>query len=117
MTAHDLLRERLLNRAGLHAQVPALTYAELSASEWSHQFEMLMRNRLILGALRYGRLNARGKKPYDRIAGALKRLAQYQETGNTECLVDVANMMLLEFEEGKHPKKHWGDIHGDHCCV
>jgi len=76
-----------------------------------------MRNRLIIGALRYGLLHAPGKKRYDRVAGARKRLAQYQETGNLECLVDVANMALLEFEESHHPCRHWGDIHGDHCCA
>ena len=76
-----------------------------------------MRNRLIMGALRYGTLRATGKPDYDRIGGAMKRLRQYQDTGNLETLVDVANMMLLEFEEGKHPKRHWNTINGDHCCV
>lgn len=76
-----------------------------------------MRNRLIQGALRYGRLHARNKPQYDRIRGARKRLAQYEETGNLELLVDVANMMLLEFEEGQHPRRHFGVTHGDHCCV
>ena len=115
---HELLRKRLLDRAGLSTHLgPRHTLKELESSEWSNKFEQLMRNRLIMGALRYGKIHAAGKRPYNRIAGAVKRLNQYQSTGNLECLVDVANMMLLEFEEGKHPNRHWQDIHGDHCCV
>lgn len=81
------------------------------------QFETLMRNRLIMGALRYGRLHAPGKGTYNRPGGIVKRLQQYQETGNLECLVDIANLALLEFEEGTHPLKCWRVHHGDHCCV
>ena len=114
---HDVLRTRLLARAGLlHTRRNALKYEDLKSSEWSDEFETLMRNRLIIGALRYGKINALNKPIYDRIKGALKRLTQYQQTGNTECLVDVANMALLEFIEGKHPNKHWSDINNDHCC-
>lgn len=116
-SVHAILRRRLLDRAGLcESDPPRYTLAGLQASEWSHRFEQLMRNRLILGALRYGALHT-PKRKYDRVAGAMKRLQQYQQTGNLETLVDVANMALLEFEEGTHPKRHWSDINGDHCCV
>jgi hypothetical protein len=70
-----------------------------------------------MGALRYGRLHAPGKPHYNRIAGARKRLHQYEASGNLECLVDLANMALLEFEEGTHPKRHWRVASEDHCCV
>lgn len=102
-TVFDMLRSRLLARAGLlPVEKPCFTLQELQRSEWSEQFEKLMRNRLLIGALRYGRLHAKGKPKYDRIAGAQKRLRQYAETGNRECLVDAANTALLEFEEGQH---------------
>jgi len=81
--------------------------SELRRTEWSPEFERLMRNRLVMGAFRYGRLHAEGKPAYDRVSGALKRLELYRQTGNLECLVDVANMMLLEFEEGDHPGRHF----------
>lgn len=79
-------------------------FARLMAVQLGHpipqDFEQLMRNRLVMGALRYGLLNQRGKRQYDRIAGARKRLSQFKSTLNLECLVDIANMALLEFEEG-----------------
>ena len=116
---HDVLRGRLHLRAGL-VEFDAghkLDFDKLKKSEWSPRFEELMRNRLLMGALRYGLMHAKGKPKYDRLAGARKRLQQYEETGNLECLVDVANMALLEFEEGRHPHRHWDAINGDHCCV
>ena len=77
------------------------------AAQWSPVFEQLMRNRLIVGAYRYGAIGAQVKPPYDRIDSCLRRLRQYHETGNLELLVDVANLCLLEFVECRHPRKHW----------
>lgn len=83
------------------------TLAELRQTEWSQAFEALMRNRLILGAFRYGRLGGQFKPQYDRTQAILLRTAQYAATGNLELLVDVANLAMLEFVEGRHPRKHF----------
>lgn len=108
MSVHDLIRDRLLQKAGLKERVkPKFTLAELEASEWSTQFERLMRNRLLMGALRYGRINAPGKTPYLRIPSIQRRVDAYERTGNLELLVDVANLCLLEFVEGQHPLRHF----------
>ena len=72
-----------------------------------------MRNRLVMGALRYGLLGDINKPQYDRIPSLLKRISEFQQTGNDEILVDIANIALLEFEEGAHPKKHWTPIDDD----
>ena len=90
----------------------------LSKTEWSPEFEKLMRNRLLMGAYRYGLLRASGKPQYDRIRSAKDRLDAYISTGNLEHLVDVANMMLPEFVEGKHPLRHFtasddGPLHAE----
>jgi hypothetical protein len=117
ISTHNILRERLLARAGLIDRPPCpVSVDALERSEWSPRFERLMRNRLIMGAMRYGRLHAVSKPAYDRLQGLRKRLEQYQQSGNLECLVDVANMALLEFEEGTHPNRHWSDITEDHTC-
>lgn len=73
-----------------------------------------MRHRLIMGGLRYGRIHEE-KPKYDRISSAISRLNKYSKTGNLEFLVDVANLCLLEFEEGNHPNKHFNSIDdGEH---
>jgi hypothetical protein len=118
MTWFELMQKSLHAKAGLggpELKHYPMRYNDLAATEWSPTFERLMRNRLIMGAMRYGKIGARNKPSYDRIAGARKRLAQYATTGNLECLVDVANMVLLEFEESKHPNRHWAELSEDHC--
>lgn len=77
-----------------------------------------MRNRLAVGALRYGRIHAPGKPVYDRVSSILKRVQAYADTGNLELLVDAANLCLLEFEEGRHPKRHFEAADdGDHVTT
>lgn len=90
----------------------------LAKSEWSSDFERLMRNRLLQGAFRYGRLGADGKPAWDRVQRAISCLLAYDATGNLEHLVDVANMTLLEFVEGQHPKRHFASVDdGAHTTV
>ena len=87
----------------------------LRESEWSCDLEQLMRNRLIMGAIRYGKLHQPGKPQYDRVTSIKKRMDIYKETGNREILVDVANLCLLEFEECYHPNAHFHAIDdGEH---
>lgn len=88
---------------------------DLRKSEWSQEFEELMRNRLIMGALRYGKIGVPNKPKYDRVSSMNKRLNLYQETGNKEYLVDMANLCLLEFVECHHPNAHFNSIDdGEH---
>ena len=79
----------------------------LQRTEWSPAFESLMRNRLVVGGLRYGLLHASGKPRYDLLGAAEERLAAYRATRNQEHLVDVANLCLLVFEEDDHPRRHF----------
>lgn len=120
MTNFEYLRARLYAQAGLFPNIPRMPpstlLTTLAKTEWSETFETYMRNRLIIGALRYGPINT-PKPRYNRMAGICKRLNQYTTTGNLECLVDVANLALLEFVEGTHPKRHWRALDDDHACV
>jgi len=90
-------------------EVTIVKMQDLMKSEWSPRFEQLMRNRLIIGAMRYGQIHGMDKPLWNRIKAAKERLAIYEETGNLEMLVDIANFCLLEFEEGKHPHAHFKD--------
>ena len=83
------------------------TFKSLWKSEWSEDFENLQRHRLVQGFFRYGGLNAHGKKSWDRVSDIIKRAKLYSETHNLEYLVDIANLCMLEFEEGKHSDRHF----------
>lgn len=84
-----------------------LKLKDLKKTEWSKLFETLMRNRMIQGAYRYGLLGSKDKLDYDRISNMIERLKLYKQNGNDELLVDVANICLCEFIEGRHPNKHF----------
>jgi len=95
-----------------YKKVPTLE--SLKKSEWSPMFEQFMRNRLIFGAMRYGQMG-HGKIPedkprYNRCDSIRKRLIRFEETGNAEWLVDVANLSLLMFEEEDHPDWHFTSV-------
>jgi hypothetical protein len=117
MNGQDFLRNAWRASCGLQDEEPMAVPSldALKQSEWSPRFERLMRNRLIMGAFRYGLLNAKANRQYDRVASIIKRLNKYTADGNTEHLVDAANLCLMEFEEGKHPNKHFRSIDdGEH---
>jgi len=102
-TAHDVLRERLLPR-----EEKRLDVKDLRKSEWCGEFEQLMRNRMVVGAFRYGRIGEVGKPEFNRVAYMRVKLERYAKTGNLEALVDLANLAMLEFIEGEHPLSHFG---------
>lgn len=122
-SVHDHLRMRLLSRAGIFdAPRGGFRPDELRAlesSEWSSEFERLMRNRMLMGALRYGRMSIKKLKKtrWDLLGAVRIKIMQYEETGNTEYLVDIANYCLIAFECDDHPSKHFNalDDHRDHC--
>ena len=114
---HDMLRKRLLSRAGVFSEKERKSFTledleELERSQWSPEFERLMKNRLVMGSLRYGKHNCPGKPNYDRIGSISRRLNEYREDGNLEHLVDAANECLCEFvdEVHPHPKRNFNSI-------
>jgi uncharacterized protein YyaL (SSP411 family) len=117
---HDILRDRLLARAGLlERRKKFITLEEivkeLHATTWDTQFLEYMFNRLIMGRLRYGPKKANAPK-YDYAGSIEGKIKLYKETGNTEYLVDIANYAMLEFRHGAHPSKHFSSTDdADHC--
>jgi hypothetical protein len=82
-------------------------HEKLIQTQWNAEFERLMRNRLIVGAYRYGPLEVQKTRRYDNISGMQKHLDAYRETGNAEHLVDIANIALVEFTVPVHPKQYF----------
>lgn len=130
-TEHDALRKRIMDRAGLLHRRRDFDLNKLAETQWCetfwrrmvetamqvsgrldlnrlHQLETYMRNRLIMGAFRYGTFQEqRGQgRRHDNIPSALRRLKKYwsREQGNQELLVDVANLCMVEYiAPGSHP--------------
>ena len=114
MRVIDRIRKHLLCSCGIVEPLPRIPHLEeLKRTEWSSEFERYMRNRHIMGAIRYGRLGASDKPQYDRCDYIKRKIEEYQTTGNLECLVDVAVLAACEFVEGNHPKRHF-ESKGDH---
>lgn len=105
-TVTEHIRTHLLKALGVEKPKLSPDLEVLKKSEWSEEFETLMRNRLLMGSFRYGRMGAKGKKQYDRLEDIIYRANLYKADGNVEWLVDIANQVMLEFVEGTHPKKH-----------
>lgn len=62
----------------------------------------MMRNRLCLGSLRYGRFGDKEKAAkQDREEYIRRKIQILDETKNVECLIDVSNILLLESVESK----------------
>ena len=83
------------------------TLADLRKSEWSLEFETLMRNRLIMGYYRYGSFATQNRTTKEMLDSIIYRAEQYMKTGNDELLVDIANLSMKEFAVGEHPNKHF----------
>lgn len=78
-------------------------------TEWSERFEKLRKNAMVMSFYKYGPLKDNyGKyECMEAVANLKKRLAAYEETGNTEFLADVANFAMIEFMFPKHPNAHF----------
>ena len=117
MTNTQWLRSRLLAHVnGDKHGDKTESLEELRKTEWSSEFEQLMRNRLIMGRFRYGRMEDDSKGNYDHVNAIRRHLRLYEQTGNKEHLVDIGNYCLVEFKHCKHPKAHFeatDDV--DHC--
>ena len=102
---HDVIREHLLESRGIVTMQKKPSLEELQKTEWNPEFEQLMRNRLIMGAMRYGLLKE--KVSYDSITSMRQRLSLLEKDGNGEHLVDIANIALVMFTRKDHPKFHF----------
>ena len=73
------------------------------ASEFSEPFIVGMANRMAVSFHKYGAVAAAYPLRVDAVACLKQRLATYEETGNTEFLMDAANFAMIEFMHPAHP--------------
>lgn len=74
-------------------------FQEILKTEYSTSFDEHRKKAMINSYYKYGpaRKNYQEHRCIDAVANICKRLERYEETGNTEFLVDVANFAMLEF--------------------
>lgn len=118
-TVTEHLREHALLAAGCTDRKVMPDLESLRKTEWFPEFEQLMRNRLIMGAFRYGLFEHKAKTNYNMLAYIQEKVDMYVKTGCKETLVDIANMAGLEFMFPSHPNAHWatGDDDSNHCQI
>lgn len=74
--------------------------SQVDTDTYFRSFVELMHNRLVMGAMRYGKLRDFERAHYDYMSGVIRYLGKYETTGNCELLVDVANYALIEYVRG-----------------
>ena len=104
-TTTERIRQHVLDSLGFPKPVPDL--AQLRKTQWNHEFEQLMRNRLIMGAFRYGVIHVTPTPWEPCVRSIVERINEFASTGNREHLVDVANLAMVLFEFDNHPNGHF----------
>jgi len=76
-------------------------------SEFSEQFAQGMADRMAVSFCKYGAVADAYPHRVDAIASLKKRLEKYEQDGNTEWLMDVANFAMIEFMHPRRPEAHF----------
>lgn len=78
------------------------------SQEYSERFDALRRNRMEVSFYKYGPARKNFSTGNVQAIPTMERcIKKYQETGNTEYLVDAANYLMLEFMFPQHQKAHF----------
>jgi hypothetical protein len=77
------------------------------ATEFSERFAQGMADRMAVSFCKYGAVRDAYPSRVDAIASLKKRLDKYEQDGNTEWLMDVANFAMIEFMHPRHPEAHF----------
>ena len=73
-------------------------------TEYSDEFWNGMKARMGVSFHKYGPCK---KSVADHVSNVIARLRKYEETGNTEYLMDAANFAMIEFMHPSHPQAHF----------
>lgn len=106
-TVFERLREHLLAAVRPEAKRVNMTPAEILDAQVSFEFLRLMGHGVTMGRFRYGPIRGSGLPPTKNIHEIRKRITLYEETGNQEHLVDVANFAMVEYMKPCHPNPHF----------
>lgn len=77
------------------------------SSEFSEDFVGGMRNRMAVSFHKYGAVRDAFPHKVNALKSLARYLSKYEETGNTEYLMDVANYAMIEFMLPAHESAHF----------
>ncbi len=78
----------------------------IGRQEFCERFAAGMRERMVASYFKYGPVEeSQGKVDY--MKSMHQRLKSYDETGNTEFLMDAANFLMIEFMFPRHPAAYF----------
>ena len=81
---------------------------EILKREYSENFDRLRKNRVETSYFKYGPAKDNFSTGNVKAIPSTERcIRKYQETGNTEYLLDAANYLMFEFMYPQHPKAHF----------
>jgi len=106
----DHIRDSIYKQKGLLLPASTKPLSVLRKIQCNPVFEQLCRNRLIMGAYRYGELFTENSCSCASVDDIRIRLDLYDKTGNLEHLIDAANYVMLEFTYSKHKNAHFRAI-------
>jgi hypothetical protein len=73
-------------------------------TEFSESFVKGMKDRMIVSYFKYGPVKNAYPDKVNAMDSLQQRLKKYNETGNTEFLIDAANFAMIEFMYPSHPE-------------
>ena len=83
------------------------TREQILKRDYSNEFETLRQNAIIQSHYKYGWMS----ESYPELANAFgslkKRIDLYEQTGNADWLIDIANFAMIEFMYPAHPAYHF----------
>lgn len=81
-------------------QLVAEEISQVLKTEYSDKFDEMRKNAMVVSYHKYGEAKknyARDTVPVKAVDNIIARLEKYQQTGNKDYLVDIANFAMLEF--------------------
>lgn len=92
---------------------------EILSTEYYEEFDKIRKYMMVMSYYKYGpiRENYKTEKTIDAIGSLKLRLKEFEKTGNTELLADVANFAMIEFKYPQHPKAHYKPTDSGACEI
>lgn len=89
---------------------------EILGTEYSFKFDDVRKNMMVVSYHKYGEAKINYPQNISAIESLKKRLKQYEATGNTEFLADIANFAMLEFMYPEHKDAYYKATDSKESC-